>query len=225
MRILVTGASGFIGKAFVKALINEQPEYEIYCAVRSTSNVDELKALNVKFTNFDLTKIETFLPAVEGKDCVVHFAANFNFLASEESLYEQNVNATKKLAEACLKANISHFVYCSTTEAMGIVDDGTELSDYNPDEVYGSSKMDAEKALIEMYEEKQLPVTIVRPTGVFGPGDGYVFKEMIQIGVRIRHTRYSENSLSNERTSDSVISLRINFPLRTASIPRRLLLF
>ncbi|MHA1236626.1 MAG: SDR family oxidoreductase, partial [Candidatus Hodarchaeales archaeon] len=69
MKVLVTGASGFIGKAFVKALINEN---------------------------------NTFFQAVKGKDVIVHFAANFDFLASEESLFKQNVDATRELAEVAL---------------------------------------------------------------------------------------------------------------------------
>ncbi len=180
MRVLVTGASGFIGKAFVKTLINEHPNIEIYCAVRKTSNVEELQNLDVKFVNFDLTDSTTFFQAVKEKDVIVHFAANFDFLASEESLFKQNVDATRELAEAALKENIKHFIYCSTTEAMGIVTDGTEDSDYNPDEVYGRSKMEAEKILLRMKENSQLPLTIVRPTGVFGPGDNYTIKEMIE---------------------------------------------
>ncbi len=180
MKVLVTGASGFIGKAFVKALINENPNIEIYCAVRKTSNVEELKKLKVKFVNFDLTDYTTFFQAVKEKDVIVHFAANFNFLASEESLFKQNVDATRELAEVALKENIKHFIYCSTTEAMGIVTDGTEDSDYNPDEVYGRSKMEAEKTLLRMKENDQLPLTIVRPTGVFGPEDNYTIKEMIE---------------------------------------------
>ncbi|PWI46671.1 hypothetical protein CEE45_15705 [Candidatus Heimdallarchaeota archaeon B3_Heim] len=180
MKVLVTGASGFIGKTFVKTLIQEQPSVEIYCAVRKSSDIDELKSLNFRFVEFDLTNIDTFSQAVEEMECVIHFAANFNFLASEDSLFQLNVIATQKLAEACLKARVKHFVYCSTTEAMGIVEDGTEESDYNPDELYGRSKMEAEKILIQMKNQNEFPVTIVRPTGVFGPGDRYVFKEMVE---------------------------------------------
>jgi dihydroflavonol-4-reductase len=180
MKVLVTGASGFLGKAFIKALIYEHPDIEIFCAVRKTSNVEELQNLDKKIVNFDLTDFTTFPQAVKEKDVVVHFAANFNLLASEESLFKLNVEATKELAEVSIKENIKHFVYCSTTEAMGIVTDGTEESDYNPDEVYGRSKMEAEKALLSMKENNKLPLTIVRPTGVFGPGDNYIIKEMIE---------------------------------------------
>ncbi len=180
MKVLVTGASGFIGKALVKELIKEHPNIQIYCAVRKTSNVNELQKLNVKLVNFDLTDISTFNQALKDKDVVVHFAANFDFLASEESLFQENVDASRKLAEISLKENVKHFIYCSTTEAMGVVTDGNEESEYNPDEVYGRSKMEAEKSLLRMRENTQLPLTIVRPTGVFGPGDNYTIKEMIE---------------------------------------------
>ena len=180
MKVLVTGASGFIGKAFVKGLIKEHPDIEIYCAVRKTSNVEELQNINVELINFDLTDRSTFNPALKGKDVIVHFAANFDFLASEELLMKENLEASKELAEVSLKENIKHFIYCSTTEAMGIVTDGTEESEYNPDEVYGCSKMEAEKSLQTLKKNNQLPLTIVRPTGAFGPGDNYTIKEMIE---------------------------------------------
>ncbi|MFW9993707.1 MAG: NAD-dependent epimerase/dehydratase family protein [Candidatus Odinarchaeota archaeon] len=179
MKILVTGPTGFIGKAFVKALITEQLGHDIFCAVRKESNTEDLEMLDVKLVNFDLLDSSTFAPAVKGMDTVVHFAANFDFLASEESLFSQNVEATRKLAEACLETNIKHFVYCSSTEAMGIVVDGTEESDYNPDEVYGRSKMEAERVLLKLHEENDLPLTIARPTGVYGPGDYYVFRGLV----------------------------------------------
>ena len=76
MKVLVTGASGFIGKAFVTALIDRHPNIEVFCAVRKTSNIDELQKLNVKFVEFDLTDKSTFVQALKGKNVVVHFAAN-----------------------------------------------------------------------------------------------------------------------------------------------------
>ncbi|WP_455464795.1 NAD-dependent epimerase/dehydratase family protein [Candidatus Hodarchaeum mangrovi] len=179
MKILITGASGFIGTTLIHHLVTEKPDYNIFGAVRKTSYITKLEELGVKLENFDLNDYTTFKRAVQDKDVVVHLAANFNFLASEESLFKENVEATKKLAETCLSLNTNHFIYCSSTEALGVVIDGTEESEYHPDEVYGKSKMEAEKILLQMYHENNFPVTIVRPSGVFGPGENYVFKEII----------------------------------------------
>lgn len=180
MNVLITGATGFIGKSFVKHLIQQNLGYKLYCTYRVTSMTQELEELNVELIEFDLTNQSTFVTAVTGMDIVVHFAANFNFRASWESLYIQNVESTIALAEACMKSGVKHFIYCSSSEALGQVIDGTEESEYNPDEAYGRSKMEAEKALLKLKREKNFPVTIVRPTGVYGPGDNYVFREIIE---------------------------------------------
>ncbi|UCG02347.1 MAG: NAD(P)-dependent oxidoreductase [Candidatus Heimdallarchaeota archaeon] len=181
MKILVTGATGFIGNAFVQALIAERTDYDVYSAVRKSSNIEDLEKFNVKFIDFDLTDFTTFGSAVEGMDIVVHFASpykNWN-RAPEDILFSRNVVATQKLAEACLDGQIQHFVYCSTTEALGKVINGTEESDYNPDEIYGKTKMEAEKILIEMQERRGFPLTIARPTGVIGFGDCFPFTDLI----------------------------------------------
>jgi len=180
MRILVTGATGFIGKAYVRALVAENRGYDICCAVRRTSDIDELRSLGLKSVHFDLDDPDTFEPAVKGMDTVVHFAANFNFHATRRSLQKYNVEATMMLAEACIRRGVEHFIYCSSTESVGVVVNGTEVSDYRPDDEYGRSKRDAERILLTMKDERNLPVTIVRPSGVFGPGDRYVFKETIE---------------------------------------------
>ncbi|MFX1538978.1 MAG: NAD-dependent epimerase/dehydratase family protein, partial [Promethearchaeota archaeon] len=149
MKILVTGATGFIGNAFVKALIAKKTKYDIYCAVRKSSNIEDLEKIDVRFVNFDLTDFTTFSTAVEGKDIVVHFASHYKNWdrTPEDILFSRNVEATQKLAEACLDAKVQHFIYCSSTEALGNVVDGIEESDFNPDEVYGETKMEAEKLL------------------------------------------------------------------------------
>ncbi|MHA2226186.1 MAG: NAD-dependent epimerase/dehydratase family protein [Candidatus Hodarchaeales archaeon] len=183
MKVLITGATGFIGKAFVSKLVAKKLGYDIYCAVRKTSRIEELKELNVNFVNFDLTDFSTFSPAIKGMDKVIHFASLFNFHAPRDLLFLQNVEASQKLAEICLENKVQHFVYCSSAEALGNVINGTEESDYNPDEklgYYGLSKMEAEKSLLKMQEDNNLPLTIARPSGVIGPGNCYPFNELIE---------------------------------------------
>lgn len=179
MRILVTGASGFIRKAFAKALIAEKLCLDVFCTIRKTSQKEDLEKLDVTLVDFDLTDHSTFASAVRGMDIVVHFAAHYNFNAPKEILFSHNVEASQKLAEACLEAKVKHFVYCSSAEALDLIVDGTEESNYNPDEIYGGSKMETEKILLTMQEEKGLPLTIARPTGVIGPGECYPFNDII----------------------------------------------
>ncbi|MFX0015184.1 MAG: NAD-dependent epimerase/dehydratase family protein [Promethearchaeota archaeon] len=178
MKILVTGATGFIGNAFTKALIDGKVGYDIYCTFRNSSQIDTLEKLNVKLVKFELMDHSTFTPAVKGMDIVVHFASYYKnwHRAPKDVLFSHTVEATQKLAETCLEAEVKHFVYCSTTEALGIVTNGTEESDYNPDETYGKAKMETEKILLEM---EDLPLTIARPTGVIGFGDCYPFNDII----------------------------------------------
>ncbi|MFX0122061.1 MAG: NAD-dependent epimerase/dehydratase family protein [Candidatus Hodarchaeota archaeon] len=177
----MTGASGFLGSAFVQALAGKKTDFNVYCAIRKSSNIDDLENMDINFVNFDLTDYTTFDSAVEGKNVVVHFASPYKNWerSSEEVLFSQNVEATQKLAEACLEAQVQHFVYCSTTEALGKVVNGVEESDYNPDELYGKTKMEAEKILLEMQEKRDFPLTIVRPTGVIGYGDCFPFNDII----------------------------------------------
>ncbi len=179
MRILVTGASGFIGKAFVKALIAEKLSLDVFCTIRKTSQKEDLKELDITLVDFDLTDHSTFASTVKGMDIVVHFAAHYNFSSPKEILFSHNVEASQKLAEACLEAKVKHFDYCSSAEALSLILDGTEESNYNPDEIYGISKMETEKILLTMQEEKGLPLTIAKPTGIIGPGECYPFNDII----------------------------------------------
>lgn len=180
MNILVTGATGFIGKAFVLALESEGKGHTISCAARKSSNTEDLELRGLKIVHFDMDDYTSFKPAVEGQDTVIHFATMFDFEASEKDLRKYTIEATEELARACLDAGVNHFIYCSTSEALGAVINGTEEVDYNPDTLYGKCKAETEKLLLDMRDNQGLGLTIVRPSGVFGPGDYYVVKEIIE---------------------------------------------
>jgi len=175
VRILVTGATGFIGRHLVNALLKED-KYDIVVMYRNSEKVKELEKLGIETRYGDLSEIKTLDNITKDVDVVIHLAALMRFHAKWEKLYMQNVVATKIIAEDAMKNGVDYFIYTSSTEAIGPVKTipADETHPYNPDYTYGISKMMAEKILNKFHEENGFPVTILRPTGVYGPGDLYV---------------------------------------------------
>ena len=124
----------------------------------------------------DLLKPDTIKNSTKDVDVVVHLAALMRFHDPWEKLYKHNVTATQMIAEDALQHNIQHFIYGSSTEAIGTVTGipGDETSPYNPTYEYGKTKQMTEQWLKEKQQTDNLPLTILRPTGVYGPGDVYV---------------------------------------------------
>ena len=169
MKVLVTGASGFIGSHLVPALIENG--YTPVAMVRRSSDTTKLDALGVETRTGDLGDPESLREVVDGVDVVVHLAAYYKFYGEKEQYRKINVVGTLALAEAAKKAGVNHFIYCSSTEAIGpIKGGGDETSTPNPQYEYGVSKITAEHGLYEMQGESPW-VTVIRPSGVYGPGN------------------------------------------------------
>ena len=175
MRILVTGATGFIGSHLVENLLNEN-KYEVIALVRNPKKAKELEKKGVEIRVGDITDKKSLKGVTKNVDVVIHLAAHMRFHTKWEKLFSTNVAGTLDLAKDAIENNVSHFIYASSTEAIGPVKTvpADETHPYNPAYQYGISKMMAEKILNKLKDEKGLPVTILRPTGVYGPGDLYV---------------------------------------------------
>lgn len=171
MNILVTGATGFIGGHLVRALVNEG--YFCRCIVRKTSNLEELKRLNVELFYGDITENELLQSVAQDIDVVYHLAGQVGkWGISEEQFYKTNVTGTKNLLEECRKSQVTQFIYCSTPGVLGFgVKACKEDSNYNPRRIYEKTKCEAEKLVLHYYKTYSLPVTIIRPDFVYGPGD------------------------------------------------------
>lgn len=180
MDILVTGGTGFIGQRLVKRLLSYG--HHVSVLVRETSDTSVLPdAANLELGN--LLDKSSLTDIVEGKEVVFHLAAYFDFYPSDKDLmYRVNVDGTRMLAEASADASVSKFIYCSSTEAIGPVDNppANEETEPQPAFDYGKSKVLAEEAVREVSSERGLIHTIVRPTGVMGEGDLYTAYETIR---------------------------------------------
>ena len=180
MKVLVTGATGFIGRKVVDALV--EAGHEVTAFVRNTSNVSGL-AEGVHIFEGDLLDTESLKQAVVDQDAVMHFAAYFDFYATdEELLYRTNVEGTKGLMKACADASVQRFIYCSTTEVIGPVrfPPGNEDTELCPQFEYARSKIKAEESIREISKSRNLDHIILRATGVVGEGDMYVGFDIVE---------------------------------------------
>lgn len=167
LKILVTGASGFLG-GYLSELFTEKG-LEVVAMVRGTSKTSILDRLGVEKRVADLTDPQSLRAAVRGVDAVVHLAAYYTFHGKDE-LYELvTVQGTKNIIRACLSEGVKRFIYCSSTETIGAVADIPAREDHpaNPQYEYGRAKLRAESVVKEY--QSQLEATIVRPSGIYGP--------------------------------------------------------
>ncbi len=180
MRVLVTGASGFIGRRLLDRLIRD--EHEVFAFVRKTSNTQGFPE-GVQIREGDMLDMDSLEEAVKDVDVVIHLAAYFDFYPSDvDLLYRVNVDGTRNLMNACVGTRVERFIYCSTTETIGPVryPPGNEDTELRPQFDYGKSKVLAEQAIREISQDTGLTHIILRPTGVTGEGDLYTGYELIK---------------------------------------------
>jgi nucleoside-diphosphate-sugar epimerase len=173
--VLITGITGFIGVHLAHELLKTK-SYELVGTFRDAQKAFLFKEQGIEMRQVDLLKPDSLKSVTKDVDVVVHLAGLMRFHDPWDLLYNHNVKATQIIAQDALQHNVQHFIYSSSTEAIGPVTSvpGDETSPYNPTYEYGKTKQIAELWLKEKQRTENLPLTILRPTGVYGPGDMYV---------------------------------------------------
>ena len=176
-RVLVTGASGFIGSAVTRQLLARQQE--VVALVEPGADTANLAGLNVKQVIGDLRSRESVQGAVSGCRAVFHVAALYRFWARDpEAFYAINVEGTRNVLGAATDEGVERLVYTSTVGTLGLEHvSGSRSADERsfPDvrHLYGSykrSKYVAEHEVLRAIAEG-LPASLVLPTFPVGPGD------------------------------------------------------
>lgn len=173
MKTLITGATGFTGSKLLNKLLDSNESVRVI--VR-----DKTKFLKNNFSTAvdiiegDITDQNTVKKSMAGIDRVFHIAAAFRNPEIEDELYyKTHVDATKYLLESALSEGVSKFVHCSTVGVHGHIE--TPLADenypFNPGDVYQESKLFGEKLVFDFYKKYKLPIVVIRPTAIYGPGD------------------------------------------------------
>jgi nucleoside-diphosphate-sugar epimerase len=169
--VLVTGATGFIGGHLVEALLEKG--YSVTCLVRGTSNTRALQKRPVKLVVGDLNDLEPIREAADAIHTVFHVAGAIK-AARRGQYFRINQYGTLKLLETLAEANphLGRFVHISSLAAAGPSVNGrglTEEEKPKPVSWYGESKLESEREVLGY--AKTFPVTILRPSAVYGPGD------------------------------------------------------
>ena len=174
--ILVTGATGFTGSYLVRALVGDG--HPVRVIVRSRSRAASLPA-GVDVREADITDPGAVARVMEGVGTVYHLAAAYREASHREEGYRQiNVGATRNLLESASKAGIERFVHCSTVGVHGHIANppADEQAPYSPGDPYQRTKCEAEMLALAYARDRGLPLTVARPTAIYGPGDTRLLK-------------------------------------------------
>lgn len=173
MKLLVTGATGFIGRRLCQKLLDSG--YSLRVLVRDASRFDVKNGVEIVVG--DITHPETLCGCCEGIDVVFNLAA---FMGHHEPPSETafarsrkiNVEGLKNVLSEAKRSRVGRFIHLSSTAAMGLlkdklVDENTPCKPYTP---YQVTKYEGEQLLLKEYQENGFPVMILRPSMIYGPG-------------------------------------------------------
>ncbi len=170
-RVLVTGGSGFTGSNLCRRLRHEGED--VVAFVRPQSRTAPLEKLGVECLKVDIADREAVAVALRGISKVYHLAAAYREELGDKSEFHRiNVEATRNLLDAASASRVSRFVHCSTVGVQGQIDDPPANENYRfaPGDHYQQSKLDGELLALS-YAKRGLPLVVVRPVGIYGPGD------------------------------------------------------
>ena len=174
MKTFITGGTGFIGTHLVRRMA--QTEHEMVCLARETSDVSTLEEVGATVVRGDVTDQASMLDAMRACEWLINLANVYTFWEPDKQIYAKvNIEGTRNVMECALEAGISKVLHVSTMLTYGKPADVpfTEESSVGPVRFseYAETKYQGDLIVWEFYRTKGLPVLMVYPSGVLGPGD------------------------------------------------------
>ena len=214
-KVLVTGATGFLGKYVVEELVEHG--YQVRAFGRNRAIGQSLVNASVTFIQGDLTNQEDLTKACQEMDMVVHAGALSTVWGPWEDFYQTNVLGTKYVLEACREANIERLVYVSSPSIYAAPRDQLDIKESDaPQENslnnYIRSKLASEK-LFKDYPD--VSSVILRPRGLFGIGDTSILPRVLNLSQKIGIPLIGDGRQLMDMTCVENVALAIRLALET----------
>jgi dihydroflavonol-4-reductase len=189
MKILITGANGFLGSWVTRALLSDG--HDVKVLVRPTSDLSEIEHLRFTKAFGDVTNYDSVVEAMKDTEAVFHLAGVIGYRRWERPLMEKvNIGGTQNVLKACEKIGVKNLVYLSSIVAIGAGFKPEQIlnenSAYNLGHLrlgYFDTKHEAEKLVIEAHERGLVEAVIVNPSTIYGPGDAKKGSRTTQLRV------------------------------------------
>ena len=176
MRVLLTGATGFVGSAILRQLIRRGDT--VRTLVRSTSDQRNLRDIDCEVYLGDINDLDSIKTAISDCQVLFHVAADYRLWApNPDEITKTNIIGTQNIMNAARTANIEKIIYTSSVATLGKNDNGMPANENTPSYIenmigaYKRSKFIAEQHVQQMISEQSLPAIIVNPSAPVGPRD------------------------------------------------------
>ncbi len=188
MKVLITGANGFLGSWLTRRLVNDG--HQVSILIRTRSDLSEIADLKIEKLAGDVTDLASLLKATQDIDTVFHLAGVVAYKAAQRPLMEQvNVQGTAHVVTACLQNKVRRLVYLSSVVAVGLSFDGQPLNEESPYTIsklnlgYFETKHKAEQIVFKAVQTSGLDAVAVNPSTIYGRGDAKKGSRSMQIKV------------------------------------------
>jgi dihydroflavonol-4-reductase len=171
LRVAVTGGTGYTGSRLIERLRAHGHDVSALARPGATRPAADPPGAWVEG---DLSSREALARLVEGADAVAHVAAVYRTAGHPDAYYRDvNVGGTERLLEAAARAGVRRFVHTSTVGVHGNVRDppADESAPFEPGVIYQETKAEAEAVALRFHSQRGLPVVVVRPGAIYGPGE------------------------------------------------------
>jgi dihydroflavonol-4-reductase len=175
--ILVTGGSGFTGGQLARSLASRR--YHVRVLARTPERARDLRSVGIEICQGDLKDQASMARACQGVRLVFNVAAIYRQAGVPASEYRAvNAEAVGALIEAAAAAGVRRVVHCSTVGVHGDIEHppATEDAPLSPGDIYQQTKLEGERIAREAAERTGVELVIVRPSGIYGPGDRRLLK-------------------------------------------------